>query len=372
MKIQSTKHVLLLGAGFTKNFGGLLADKMWYEIFNHEEIQSQPKIKKLMMNNFDYEEIYYSVLKESRDEEGKLLPSEFTDEEKAAIKVATKSAYIHIDENLRRHIIDHPRPTHLHNVNNLIFNIRSQRQDYKFVKDGKTYRFSPDPKNKSFIFTLNQDLFFERLYPNNANAELSIPGINNDPDWFTTNFNKPLEPSDYRILPTEDELKLIKDSLLELGGYFLIKLHGSCNWISSNGSDMDMMVIGKSKTEQIQNEPLLKHYFEIFEEVLSQDQCRLLIIGYGFGDKHINSIISKAVTDHELKIYILSTLSQKELKKKLTGSESSQDTVIIWEGISGMSTKVKEILVDTDYNLFENEHFYDTFFAKDYKHSYSM
>ena len=121
MNIQSTKHVLLLGAGFTKNFGGLLADEMWYEIFNHEKIQSQPKIKKLMMNNFDYEEVYYYVLKESRDEEGKLLSSEFTNEEKAAIKVATKSAYIHIDENLRRHIIDHPHPTRLYNANNLIF-----------------------------------------------------------------------------------------------------------------------------------------------------------------------------------------------------------------------------------------------------------
>jgi hypothetical protein len=368
MNIQSTKHIILLGAGFTKNFGGLLADEMWYEIFNHEKIQNQPKIKKLMMNNFDYEEVYYSVLKESRGEEGLLLPSEFTNDEKAAIKVATKSAYMHIDENLRRHIIDHPHPTHLHNVNNLISNVGSQRQEYEFVKDGKKYYFSPDLKNKSFIFTLNQDLFFERLYPNNANAELSIPGIDNNPEWFTTRFNKPLEFSDYLILPTEDELKLIKDNLFELGGYFLIKLHGSCNWIGSNGSDMDMMVIGRGKAEQIQNEPLLRHYFKIFEEVISQDKCRLLIIGYGFRDKHINRIISKAITDHGLKIYILSTLSQKELKEKLcTGSESSQDTVNIWEGISGYSTKVKEILVDTDFDLVENKHFYDTFFDKDYK-----
>jgi hypothetical protein len=128
MNIQSTKHVLLLGAGFTKNFGGLLADEIWYQIFNHEKIQNQPEIKKLMRNNFDYEDVYYSVLKESRDEEGKLLPSEFTNDEKIAVKVATKSAYKYIDENLRRHIIDHPRPTHLHNVNDLISNIGSQRK----------------------------------------------------------------------------------------------------------------------------------------------------------------------------------------------------------------------------------------------------
>ena len=195
------------------------------------------------------------------------------------------------------------------NSYDLIFNIGSQRQDNKVIKNGKTYRLFPYLKNKSFIFTLNQDMFFERLYPNNAAAELSIPGIDNNPEWFTTHFNESLEPSDYLRLPTEDELKLIKDSLLDVGGYFLIKLHGSYNWISSNGSDMDMMVIGRGKAEQIKSEPLLKHYFEIFDYVLSKGQCRLLIIGYGFGDKHINSIISKAITDHGLKIYILSTLS---------------------------------------------------------------
>ncbi|KAF5421924.1 MAG: hypothetical protein C5S44_05655 [Candidatus Methanocomedens sp.] len=45
MNIQSSKHVLLTGAGFTKNFGTPLASEMWAEIFNHKKIQAQPKIK---------------------------------------------------------------------------------------------------------------------------------------------------------------------------------------------------------------------------------------------------------------------------------------------------------------------------------------
>ena len=60
---------------------------MWDEIFNHEKIQAQLRIKKLMMNNFDYEEVYYSVLEEHRDKEGTLLPSEFTDDEKDAFVI---------------------------------------------------------------------------------------------------------------------------------------------------------------------------------------------------------------------------------------------------------------------------------------------
>jgi len=366
MDIQSTKHILLLGAGFTKNFGGLLADEMWNEIFNHERIQAHPRIKKFMLNNFDYESIYHSVLEGVRDEKGTFLPSEFTDDEKDAVKDATKSAYTFIDENLRGHIINHSRPTHLYNVNNLMHTIGSHRQKNEIIIDGKTHFFSTDLTNKSFIFTLNQDLFFERLYSNNASAELSIPGIENNPEWFTTRFNKPLEPSDYCRLPTEYELKPMKDSLLEVGGYFLIKLHGSCNWISSNGSD-DVMVIGKGKTEKIDNEPLLKHYFEIFDYVLSKGECRLLIIGYSFGDEHINRIISKAITDHGLKIYILSNLSSKILKEKLfEGSQVSKDIVNIWESISGYFPNVKETLEDTDFNLAKNKHLYDSFFDKQY------
>ncbi|HII92969.1 MAG TPA: hypothetical protein HA262_12645 [Methanosarcina sp.] len=86
---ELSEYVLLLGAGFTKNFGGLLAEEMWTHIFNHEEIQAQPRIKKLMLNNFDYEDIYYSVLENLKDKESLFLPIEFTDEEKKAIKNAT-------------------------------------------------------------------------------------------------------------------------------------------------------------------------------------------------------------------------------------------------------------------------------------------
>ncbi|MCO5382417.1 MAG: hypothetical protein NHB15_10310 [Methanosarcina barkeri] len=77
------ENILLLGAGFTKNFGGLLASEMWAEIFNNENIQTQPRIKKLMQNNFDYESIYYSVLEGIKDGKGLFLPVEFNDDEKS-------------------------------------------------------------------------------------------------------------------------------------------------------------------------------------------------------------------------------------------------------------------------------------------------
>jgi hypothetical protein len=204
-------------------------------------------------------------------------------------------------------------------------------------------------------------LFFERLYLRNFRNR-SIPGIDNNPEWFTTNYNQPLEESDYCKLPSEDELNN-KNILLE-GNYFLIKLHGSCNWTSFDGSEM--MVIGRGKKEKIRKEPLLKRYFDIFDYVLSRGLHRLFIIGYGFGDMHINEIISKYVTKNELKIYILSPESPKKLKEKLyEGPEKSKDTINIWRGISGYSQCVGDVLINKDFkNQAKKGHFYDVFFGR--------
>ena len=127
------------------------------------------------------------------------------------------------------------------------------------------------------------------------------------------------------------------------GNYFLIKLHGSCNWTSFDGSEM--MVIGRGK--KIQTEPLLKRYFDIFDYVLSRGLHRLFIIGYGFGDIYINETISKYVIKNELKIYILLPESPKKLKEKLCeGPEKSKYTINIWRGISGYSQCVEEVLIN--------------------------
>lgn len=360
LDIQSTECILLLGAGFTKNFGGLLADEMWAEIFNHKEIQAQPKIKTLMLNNFNYEEVYHSVLWKYRDEDGILVHSEFTEDEKDAIKVATKSAYKHIDDILRTYVINHPYPSELNCVTNLIHKIGSQSVIYnEFYHEGLLYHSFTDIKEKSFIFTLNQDLFFERLYSKNY-TRLSIPGVDNNSEWFTTYFNKPLDESDCCKLPHKE--KLNSEDILSNGNFYLIKLHGSCNWKSHDGSDI--MVLGRGKVGQIKQEPLLDHYFKIFDTVLSQGRRKLLIVGYSFSDEHINEIISKAIMDHELKIYILSPGSPNKLRETLYKvSEKSEGKINIWNGISGYFQNPKDILLGTDLGLVKKEHLCNTFFG---------
>ena len=122
------------------------------------------------------------------------------------------------------------------------------------------------------------------------------------------------------------------------------------------------MVIGRGKIDQIQKEPLLKCYFEIFKKVLSQNQTRLLIIGYGFGDDHINRIISKSMRDNELKIYIISPESPEEFKKKLF--EINNFGKDIWQGISGyFSYSLNEICPqELEKNQAIKKDFCDVFF----------
>jgi hypothetical protein len=56
-----------------------------------------------------------------------------------------------------------------------------------------------------------------------------------------------------------------------------------------------MLVLGAAKTMAIQSSRLLRSYAEIFQQSLCQPDVRLMVIGYGFGDTHINaSLISGA------------------------------------------------------------------------------
>lgn len=327
-----TRHILLTGSGFTKNFGGLSADEMWYFIFNHRRIQAQPKIKELMMKDFDYEKIYH-VIKEGL----------YKKDVKEAIDDGVRFAYKNIDNILRRYSNGNPRPVELTNLLELFYRL-------------------PKQNNKSFVFTLNQDMLFERLFSFSVNKPC-IPGIENNPEWFTSYYRKDLEEADYCNLPDDAKFDPIKQDILSHQNLFIIKLHGSFNWNSYDGTLG--MVIGRDKIEQIQKEPLLRYYFEVFKETLLNYHRRLLIIGYGFCDEHINRIIAESVRKYGLKIYIISPESIRDFKKKLKNvdkiTEGDNFAEDILNGISGyLPYKLMEIFPE-DYtqtqakiNLFES------------------
>ncbi len=74
----------------------------------------------------------------------------------------------------------------------------------------------------------------------------------------------------------------------------------SAEWGESN----DILILGSSKSNQIEDIPLLKKYHEDFEEIIKKAK-KLMIIGYSFADYHINQKIFDAVENHGLKFWII-------------------------------------------------------------------
>jgi hypothetical protein len=83
-----------------------------------------------------------------------------------------------------------------------------------------------------------------------------------------------------------------------------IKLHGSSNWLR-DGPEARVMVLGGSKSVEIDQDPLLRWYQKEFSEALHRKGTKLMTIGYSFGDQHINEIIVEAAEKGGLKIFIV-------------------------------------------------------------------
>lgn len=295
-----TEKILFTGAGFTHNFGTPLAKGMWYLIFNNEQVQAEPRIKNLLLNNIDFESAYYSIIEGA-----------YNENEKNAISVSVNAAYDKLDYIVRNWIFrsDSPYPVNIYEVQKLID---------LFSRVNK----------KGFFFTINQDLFIERHYYNGQ--RLIIPGVQHRQELFSSLFRMPLKISDYSQLPTRDFIEDNKDRILSDSNFFYIKLHGSQNWISSRGNQQ--MVIGRGKVRQLREEPLLSWYFDIFKDVVLQRNRKLLIIGYGFRDNHINRIMSEAVEKYGLRIYIISPQPIEDFKRNMSRSKYRRQ---ILKGLSG-------------------------------------
>ncbi|NQU17955.1 MAG: SIR2 family protein [Candidatus Saganbacteria bacterium] len=283
--MTSKRINLLTGAGFTKNFGGLLADEMWAIIFNHEKVQQCRYIKETMLgygdepsdfDNFNYENIYDEILDKHK-------------EEKDTIKSAIEDAYKFQEEIIL--------PVNCKNGGIL-------NPFFDFIQN-----------NINIFFTLNQDLFIEQYSKHRLDRRaisfLGAPTAYGDHQHVST----PVK------LPTEEEVLKKQEEYLRLLSkdrtFAYIKLHGSNNWLDSKGDGDPVIGIGvKNKIDPLIKEPLIRWYFEIFRQSL-ENSNRLLIIGYSFLDEHINKYIYNAMVEHGLKVCVVDTLSPRDFGKKM-------------------------------------------------------
>lgn len=298
--MPSSKFVLLTGAGFTHNFGAPLASELWAAILNHEAVQSTARVREAVLSDFDFKSVYHRV-----------IYGDYTPDEKAALARGVADVYEHVDRIVRSWGFrrDAPYPVDVYKVQEMIA------------------AFAESEAEPGYFFTLNQDLFIERHYYNGERPNL--PGIRTSKDWFTTHFHGPVQAQEYVVLPSADAVG-DERTLLGRGRFYYLKLHGSSNWISSDGSQR--MVIGQGKETQIANEPLLAKYFEIFARVLSEEDRRLLIIGYGFRDLHVNKILAEAVGNHGLQLFLMAPDAPATVCERLRSDEFGRR---IWSGLGG-------------------------------------
>ena len=329
LNCEVNKYVLLTGAGFTRDFGGFLANEMWALIFNSPMLKNYPRITSLMRNDFDYESIYYEVI------DGK----DFNEDEKNALTEVVFSSYKRLDDSVRNYRnLGTKQPVDISTVSNFID------------------RFSGLPKKngrndtKGFFFTLNQDLLIERYFSSSNMPALYV----NQPTSEICQGKEYDENTCLRILPATD---IEKTNPLSSSKYFYVKLHGSWNWYSSDGKKK--LVIGRNKINQINDEPVLKRYFEIFKETLLKGNIKLFVIGYGFGDEHINKVIADSVQNNNLKLYVLNPSYPEKFKNDLHRNKPHGER--IWNGLTGyFPYSLSQVFPGTetvDYQLIRDSYF---------------
>jgi hypothetical protein len=153
--------------------------------------------------------------------------------------------------------------------------------------------------NFDAIFTLNFDLLLEEHYldagiellePKKRWSGTSLPGIATRND----------SGKRYQGMLQPREKDFDADLHKNTQPYF--KLHGSSNWITPTGR---LIVMGGDKALAIDRDPILKWSNGKFHEYLHKPETRLLIIGYGFLDKHINAHLESAASMTDFKVFIV-------------------------------------------------------------------
>lgn len=183
-----------------------------------------------------------------------------------------------------------------------------------------TEPLEPDDRNRLWvmrflanfdaIFTLNQDTLLEDYYVGNVRWSEKWSGS-------YLPYMEPLHSevqTDRRTGDTPMTPAIHLASSPELQPYY--KLHGSYTWFS--GADR-LLVMGGNKTETIRTSSVLKKYHQELAQQLAIPNTRLMVIGYSFGDQHINEIICKAADAEQLQIFIIDSLGVDVLNKQRPG-----------------------------------------------------
>jgi hypothetical protein len=264
-------HILLLGAGFSRNWGGWFASEAFEYLLGCPEIMQDARLRDLLWKH-QASGGFENALAE--------LQNDFLRD-----SLANKSQLLAFQAAVARMFVD---------MNKGFFRITDWDPQNNITRTLLT-KFDA-------IFTLNQDVFLDHHYLNNNIALIGarqwagpqIPGMRRVPSQEILQAHS-WGKATWFPLP-ENEFKI------ESNFQPFFKLHGSSNWSNPNGDPL--LVMGGEKAREIAQNKILKWYANIFEDYLAKPGTRLMVIGYGFRDQHINDVIKRAM-GRGLQIFII-------------------------------------------------------------------
>jgi len=253
-------HILLTGAGFSRNWGGWLADEVFEYLI--ADIDTTPSIRAQLWSDRRSGGNYETTIQALKDRAKKGDDADFK-------------------------------------IMNSILGGMFNAMKNAFGRQGFTFNHTTDTTYQitrfllrfDWIFTLNQDTLLEKHYFNNSFSLSSqgkwhgydVPGLEHQ----ATSQGSPLDTSSIIVAKQAG-------FALQQGGYQpYIKLHGSHNWLASRTSGL-LLITGGNKETDISDSPLLAWYNQLFRQTICTPHARVMIIGYGFADEHINKIILEA------------------------------------------------------------------------------
>jgi|SRR5882672_3624507 len=260
-------RILLTGAGFTRNWGGLLASEFVGELCGR--LQNRPHMNEMLRVQNNFEEtlgIRRSFVTSA--------PGDQAAEDVRQLEAAIIETFREMNTAIAKRA--------LNSANDVPCSIR------RFLA-----RFDA-------IYSLNQDLFFELHYDQ---MELESDGR-----WHGYYFPGVAVSPEFRnaaraIDRVTFELTALNEVTRERGVQPIYKLHGSSNWRTEGGERV--LVIGTGKEETISGNRLLSQYQRSFRADLRKGKTELMTVGYGFADTHINALLLQAARESELSFFLV-------------------------------------------------------------------
>jgi SIR2-like domain len=266
------KQYLLIGAGFSRNWGGWLANEAFEYLLGDPVIVENPGLRDLL---WEYQP--KGGFEAALDELQRGSSSGAKQHEQALLSAVTR----------------------MFDAMNGAFKALPHLEFGDWVGVQKPVR--DFLVRFEAIFSLNQDLLLEYAYRGTSDG----PVDRNDPrtqrSWQIPGM-KMAGLTDFSTYPAEAGLWIPSgDPTIEPDQQMILKLHGSSNWRTAEGSAV--MILGGGKVQAIARSPVLKWYAELFRERIARPDAKLMIIGYGFRGGHINQILEGAI-DRGLKVFI--------------------------------------------------------------------